>query len=185
MTQVPISKYFKSISCTPSTMENKKARKRKEVRNVLSTTPNEKGAIINEVINLVSDSEDDLSPGYSEKSLDSAYLDPLMNVECLMSGSERDSSFSSTNTIIYGTPETPKFHRTPKSNSSDGSKRFSPYKKRMVIKRSPVKRNLAKEAFSHYPNLLDRDKEDEEIRKIFKDIDDKSEYLFADILTMK
>ncbi|KAJ0174196.1 hypothetical protein K1T71_010342 [Dendrolimus kikuchii] len=177
MIQIPISNYFKCKSSAPTIMnKDKNTRKLKDAGPLSSSTPKKKDSIMNEneVINLLSDDEEDLPSGYSERSMGSENLFPLLNVECVMSDSEMDTSFSSTKTIIYETPETPtKCQKTSKSSKSS----YSPLKKRMVIRKTPVKRNLAKESFIHYPHVPYPDKEHEELKSVFKDIDDKTSFL--------
>lgn len=170
MTQKPISHFFKSVSSLPLQMNSKenKRRNRHNAELMTSTTFMKRNLVIDEdhhsnvTIDLLSDSEEDSPSGSLEN------LEALRNVECVLT----ESLGFSPDTIIYGTPKTPtKTQRTPStvSNSphSSSSKYYSPVKKRMLKKRSPVKRKLEDSFIHNSQNYLDDE----------KDQDDKTNFL--------
>lgn len=131
-----------------------------------------------EVICLSSDDEN--APSATDESLN------LSQNSILRDGAGSNSSQA---TILYSlTPETPvktplKTTQTSSSDSfqSPGSKKFfSPVKKRNVLKRTPVKKNLARESFVQLHNVYS---DDHLFKEACEGMDDKSKLYLLKLLT--
>lgn len=183
--QISIDNYFKTKSSAPSGIQimsdNKNVAKKRRSLNLVKTPTNKKSSknasIVKKETEVIclSSSDDENAPSSQESQNSSK--------KCIRNDSV--DSNSSQATIIYTlTPQTPVKtpRKTPRKTShigssdsfeSPGSKKFfSPIKKRNVIKRSPVKRNLAQESFIQ-PQVYS---DDALFSKACEDMDDKSKF---------